>query len=70
MRASKFCNKSKGFYEVEITIHTPDQYAEILEISRESENSPIVIQATSIKIIETSTGCESDINNFLRRRQQ
>ena len=59
-----------SFHQVEVTVHIPEQYAEILEIYRESENSPVVVKATSIMVIDLPTGSEAGPDTFNRRQNQ
>lgn len=70
MGISRLSDTAASFHEVEVTVHAPEQYAEIMEIYRESVNSPVVVKATSIMVIDLPTGSEAGPDTFNRRQNQ
>jgi hypothetical protein len=52
MKFSEIDNLALEFHEVQITIDNSENYAEIVEVYRESENGPGFVIVTSVKAIE------------------
>lgn len=66
MRFSEIDNLALEFHEVQITIDNSANYAEIVEVYRESENGPGFVIVTSVKAIEPQSVNKQNINDNFR----
>ena len=60
MRFLKPNSAETDLREIQVTINAAERYVEMVEIYRESENSPGFVQVTSIKTIEPNVGFDGD----------